>query len=105
MDSSESVPNQSRQQQQWIVMKDPPEIIKDGISELSKDNPLAYEHIEKMSSVLPTMWMGAQNGRYSLFILQCKFCCDFLSFQLLIIFKQGKCNYVGYMYQLKVMLY
>lgn len=63
LDSSESVPNQSRQQQQWIVMKDPPEIIKDGISELSKDNPLAYEHIEKMSSVLPTMWMGAQNGR------------------------------------------
>lgn len=62
LDNSENVPNQSRQQQQWIVMKDPPEIIKDGISELSKDNPLAYEHIEKMSSVLPTMWMGAQNG-------------------------------------------
>lgn len=62
-DNSESASNQSKQQQQWVVMKDPPEIIKDGISELSKDNPLAYEHIEKMSSVLPTMWMGAQNGR------------------------------------------
>lgn len=60
-ESSESAPEQNRQQQ-WIVMKDPPEIIKDGISELSKDNPLAYDHIEKMSSVLPTMWMGAQNG-------------------------------------------
>nr|XP_042908606.1 C-Jun-amino-terminal kinase-interacting protein 4 isoform X3 [Parasteatoda tepidariorum] len=59
--SLENGPEPSRQQQ-WIVMKDPPEIIKDGISELSKDNPLAYEHIEKMSSVLPTMWMGAQNG-------------------------------------------
>lgn len=63
LDASETVPNQSKQKQQWIVMKDPPEIIKDGISELSKDNPLAYEHMEKMSSVLPTMWMGAQNGR------------------------------------------
>ncbi|XP_035228089.1 C-Jun-amino-terminal kinase-interacting protein 4-like isoform X1 [Stegodyphus dumicola] len=59
-EDSESISNQ--RQQQWIVMKDPPEIIKDGISELSKDNPLAYDHIEKMSSVLPTMWMGAQNG-------------------------------------------
>ncbi|CAL1271493.1 unnamed protein product [Larinioides sclopetarius] len=60
-ENSESAPESNRQQQ-WIVMKDPPEIIKDGISELSKDNPLAYDHIEKMSSVLPTMWMGAQNG-------------------------------------------
>ncbi|GBN20846.1 C-Jun-amino-terminal kinase-interacting protein 4 [Araneus ventricosus] len=60
-ENSESAPEPNRQQQ-WIVMKDPPEIIKDGISELSKDNPLAYDHIEKMSSVLPTMWMGAQNG-------------------------------------------
>ncbi|XP_054718244.1 C-Jun-amino-terminal kinase-interacting protein 4-like isoform X2 [Uloborus diversus] len=60
-ENSDEVTNQSRQPQ-WIVMKDPPEIIKDGIAELSKDNPLAYEHIEKMSSVLPTMWMGAQNG-------------------------------------------
>ncbi|GIY05955.1 hypothetical protein CEXT_317532 [Caerostris extrusa] len=60
-ENSETVPESNRQQQ-WIVMKDPPEIIKDGISELSKDNPLAYDHIEKMSSVLPTMWMGAQNG-------------------------------------------
>ncbi|KAG8200411.1 hypothetical protein JTE90_000497 [Oedothorax gibbosus] len=60
-ESTENGPEQNRQQQ-WIVMKDPPEIIKDGISELSKDNPLAYDQIEKMSSVLPTMWMGAQNG-------------------------------------------
>lgn len=49
-------------QQQWIVMKEPPELVKDGVSEVSRENQLAYNQIEKMSSILPTMWMSSQNG-------------------------------------------
>ncbi|XP_065348363.1 JNK-interacting protein 3 isoform X5 [Cloeon dipterum] len=37
-------------------------IIKDGLSEVSKANEHAYQQVEKMSSVLPTMWLGSQNG-------------------------------------------
>ncbi|XP_059079883.1 JNK-interacting protein 3-like isoform X4 [Tigriopus californicus] len=38
--------------------------IKDGVGELSKDkdNELALGEVEKMSSVLPTMWLGSQSG-------------------------------------------
>lgn len=46
------------------LMKEPTDVVKDGVSEVSKDNELALEEIEKMSSVLPTMWMGSQRGRY-----------------------------------------
>ncbi|KAK8763292.1 hypothetical protein V5799_034099 [Amblyomma americanum] len=48
----------------WVLLKEgaPPDIVKDGISELPTDNHLAYDQLEKMSSVLPTMWLGSQNG-------------------------------------------
>ncbi|XP_077558736.1 JNK-interacting protein syd isoform X8 [Haemaphysalis longicornis] len=48
----------------WVLLKEgaPPDIVKDGISELPTDNHLAYDQLEKMSSVLPTMWLGCQNG-------------------------------------------
>ncbi|XP_071446939.1 JNK-interacting protein 3 isoform X3 [Hetaerina americana] len=37
-------------------------IIKDGLSEVSRGNELAYAEVEKMSSVLPTMWLGSKTG-------------------------------------------
>ncbi|XP_039287674.1 C-Jun-amino-terminal kinase-interacting protein 4 isoform X5 [Nilaparvata lugens] len=37
-------------------------ILKDGVSTAPTDNELAYEELEKMSSVLPTVWLGSQNG-------------------------------------------
>ncbi|XP_077984905.1 C-Jun-amino-terminal kinase-interacting protein 4-like isoform X2 [Glandiceps talaboti] len=35
---------------------------KDGISALPTENDFMFDEVEKMSSVLPTMWLGAQNG-------------------------------------------
>merc|ERR1711892_496913 len=43
-------------------VKEPSANIKDGLSEPSKDNKIAYSEMEKMSSVLPTMWLGSQSG-------------------------------------------
>ncbi|XP_025087781.1 C-Jun-amino-terminal kinase-interacting protein 4-like isoform X19 [Pomacea canaliculata] len=40
----------------------PPDIVRDGISPLPTENELQYEEAEKMSSLLPTMWMGGQSG-------------------------------------------
>ncbi|XP_046681612.1 JNK-interacting protein 3 isoform X6 [Homalodisca vitripennis] len=37
-------------------------ILKDGIANSPKENGLANEELEKMSSVLPTVWLGSQNG-------------------------------------------
>ncbi|XP_075229988.1 JNK-interacting protein syd isoform X4 [Lycorma delicatula] len=37
-------------------------ILKDGLSTAPTDNGLACEELEKMSSVLPTVWLGSQNG-------------------------------------------
>ncbi|KAL5011618.1 hypothetical protein ScPMuIL_010169 [Solemya velum] len=39
-----------------------PDIIKDGLNCLSTDSALQYEEVEKMSSMLPTMWLGSQTG-------------------------------------------
>ncbi|KAK7096835.1 hypothetical protein V1264_003887 [Littorina saxatilis] len=36
--------------------------VRDGVSSLPTENELQYEEAEKMSSVLPTMWMGGQSG-------------------------------------------
>uniref|UniRef100_UPI00398F8661 C-Jun-amino-terminal kinase-interacting protein 4-like isoform X2 n=1 Tax=Pristiophorus japonicus TaxID=55135 RepID=UPI00398F8661 len=38
------------------------DLYKDGISALPLDQDLMREEAEKMSSVLPTMWLGAQSG-------------------------------------------
>ncbi|UYV62533.1 SPAG9, partial [Cordylochernes scorpioides] len=48
---------------QWVVVKDPPELVKDGVNAIPRHNPLALSQMEKISSVLPTMWLGAQNGK------------------------------------------
>ena len=45
-------------------MKEPSEQVKDGISSAGTGSDLQDEEVEKMSSVLPTMWIGAQSGRY-----------------------------------------
>ncbi|GLH16726.1 C-Jun-amino-terminal kinase-interacting protein 3 [Gryllus bimaculatus] len=44
------------------LVKEVSGVVKDGVSELPKENEHAFEELEKMSSVLPTMWLGAQNG-------------------------------------------
>ncbi|XP_076856181.1 C-Jun-amino-terminal kinase-interacting protein 4 isoform X2 [Brachyhypopomus gauderio] len=38
------------------------DLVKDGLSSLPEDQDLMREEASKMSSVLPTMWLGAQNG-------------------------------------------
>ena len=43
-------------------VKEPSANIKDGVSEPSRENEIAYSEMEKMSSVLPTMWLGSQSG-------------------------------------------
>ncbi|XP_076319408.1 C-Jun-amino-terminal kinase-interacting protein 4-like isoform X28 [Tachypleus tridentatus] len=47
--------------QQWLLGSES-DLVKDGLSEVSRDNQLAYDQIERMSSVLPTMWLGSQDG-------------------------------------------
>lgn len=44
-------------------MRDPTDQIKDGVTDLPMTNEVAYEEMEKMSSVLPTIWLGAQSGQ------------------------------------------
>merc|ERR1719500_2136749 len=44
------------------LLKEPAANIKDGLTEPSKENEIAYSEMEKMSSVLPTMWLGSQSG-------------------------------------------
>ncbi|KAG1670596.1 C-Jun-amino-terminal kinase-interacting protein 4 [Nymphon striatum] len=43
-------------------IKDPTDQILDGVTAPATTNEVAYEEMEKMSSVLPTMWLGAQSG-------------------------------------------
>ncbi|XP_039509764.1 C-Jun-amino-terminal kinase-interacting protein 4 isoform X4 [Pimephales promelas] len=38
------------------------DLVKDGVSSMSEEQDLMREEASKMSSVLPTMWLGAQNG-------------------------------------------
>ncbi|XP_049784106.1 C-Jun-amino-terminal kinase-interacting protein 4 isoform X5 [Schistocerca cancellata] len=44
------------------LVKEVTGVVKDGVSEIPKENEHAYEELEKMSSVLPTMWLGSQHG-------------------------------------------
>ena len=43
-------------------LKEPSANIKDGVSEPSRENEIAYSEMEKMSSVMATMWLGSQSG-------------------------------------------
>ncbi|XP_067663469.1 C-Jun-amino-terminal kinase-interacting protein 4-like isoform X5 [Haliotis asinina] len=43
-------------------LQDQEELDKEGISSIAADNELQYGELEKMSSLLPTMWMGSQSG-------------------------------------------
>lgn len=58
------VPKVNTRRRPWVLLDDsaPPDIIKDGISELPTGNHVAYDQLEMMSSVLPTMWLGSQSG-------------------------------------------
>ncbi|KAL1130562.1 hypothetical protein AAG570_011808 [Ranatra chinensis] len=38
-------------------------LLKDGVTQLPSENEITCEELEKMSSILPTMWLGAQNGQ------------------------------------------
>lgn len=46
------------------VLEEPTGMVKDGINSLLTGSDLQNEEVEKMSSVQPTMWLGAQSGRY-----------------------------------------
>lgn len=41
------------------------ELIRDGLSPMSVDSDVQFEETEKMSSVLPTIWLGSQTGRWA----------------------------------------
>ena len=45
------------------ILKEPSGMVKDGINSLASGSDLQEEEKEKMSSVQPTMWLGAQSGR------------------------------------------
>ena len=48
-----------------ILMKEPEGVIKDGVEgemETTPETKVVQEEVEKMSSVLATMWLGSQNG-------------------------------------------
>ena len=45
------------------LMREPNEMVKDGLNALPMDSDLVYDEADKMSSVLPTMWLGSQSGR------------------------------------------
>ncbi|KAJ8305216.1 hypothetical protein KUTeg_017232 [Tegillarca granosa] len=44
------------------IKRDSSDLVRDGLSPLPMDNDLQYEEADKMSSVLPTMWLGSQSG-------------------------------------------
>ncbi|XP_033743948.1 C-Jun-amino-terminal kinase-interacting protein 4-like isoform X2 [Pecten maximus] len=44
------------------ALQEQADLVRDGISPLPLDSDLQYEETEKMSSVLPTMWLGSQSG-------------------------------------------
>lgn len=44
------------------LVKEVTGVVRDGLSQLPKENDVLYEEVEKMSSVLPTIWLGSQNG-------------------------------------------
>nr|XP_045599847.1 C-Jun-amino-terminal kinase-interacting protein 4-like isoform X1 [Procambarus clarkii] len=46
------------------LLKEPEGIVKDGVEEVqpSEDSSVVAEEVEKMSSVLSTMWLGSQSG-------------------------------------------
>ena len=39
------------------------DLVKDGIAALPMENEFMYVEVEKMTSILPTMWMGSQRGK------------------------------------------
>nr|CAD7260769.1 unnamed protein product [Timema shepardi] len=45
------------------LVKEVSGVVKDGLSQVPKENDVAYEEMEKMSSVLATMWLGSQSGK------------------------------------------
>ncbi|XP_023710608.1 C-Jun-amino-terminal kinase-interacting protein 4 isoform X5 [Cryptotermes secundus] len=44
------------------LVKEVTGVVRDGLSQLPVENDVLYEEVEKMSSVLPTIWLGSQNG-------------------------------------------
>ncbi|XP_046390896.1 JNK-interacting protein 3 isoform X4 [Ischnura elegans] len=57
-----SVPGDGSLSPNQNIPQDLSGLIKDGLSEVSRGNELAYAEVEKMSSVLPTMWLGSKTG-------------------------------------------
>ena len=66
--STSSTPESTPKHEKRLI-KAPTELVKDGISAVPTDNDFMYVEVEKASSVLPTMWLGTQSGRYTTSIL------------------------------------
>jgi hypothetical protein len=45
------------------MLKEQTELVKDGIAAVPIEGDMMMVEVEKMSSVMPTMWMGSQSGR------------------------------------------
>ena len=66
--STSSTPESTPKHEKRLI-KAPTELVKDGISAVPTDNDFMYVEVEKASSVLPTMWLGTQSGRYTTLIV------------------------------------
>ena len=49
------------------VLRPVPALVKDGLNSLPTDpnNDILHNEVQKMESILPTMWLGSQSGRYA----------------------------------------
>ncbi|KAH3833821.1 hypothetical protein DPMN_107137 [Dreissena polymorpha] len=61
VNSGAATPDLSRKTSRRLF-QEPSGLVKDGINSLASGNDLQTEEVEKMGSVLPTMWMGTQSG-------------------------------------------
>ena len=65
--SGTTTPTSSSSGSEKRLLREPTDtVVKDGISAVPTDNDFMYVEAEKMSSVMPTMWLGSQSGRWVL---------------------------------------
>ena len=62
LNKSESAEDTDAVHRRFLKQPTEPQV-KDGVGEgISTTNAIALSEVEKMSSVLPTMWLGSQSG-------------------------------------------
>lgn len=52
-----------------LIKLQPSELITDGLNSVPTDHDVLYDEVEKMESLLPTMWLGSQSGRQADFTI------------------------------------